>query len=88
MTDVYELFKEEIWMPDDFTNCIWCENCGELSWNLDNSIEDLENGDGNTYSADRKVLVAEKEPYVMYIINDGCGNTYQAIFDLRNKKEF
>ncbi len=41
MTDVYKLFKEEIWMPEDLTNCIWCERYGEIFWNTQNNIEHL-----------------------------------------------
>lgn len=87
MTDVYELFKEEIWMPDDFTYCIWYDNGEELSWNIENNIEDLENGDGDTYCGEVLVNLV-KGDYALYVLNDGCGNKYQAIFDLRNKKEF
>lgn len=90
MSDIYKIFEDEIWMPDDFTNCIWYDNGEELSWNLENDIIDLENGDSATYTAEKLDggVGVVKDPYVIYTLHDGCGNAYQAIFDLRNKKEF
>lgn len=88
MADVYELFKDEIWKPDDVTNYVWYEWAGgEVFWNTENNIEDLKNGDGATYCGEVIVDVV-KGDYTLYVLNDGCGNKYQAIFDLRNKKEF
>ena len=88
MTDIYKLFEDEIWKPEDFTSCLWAESGNEVIWNIDNNLKDLVDMEGATYSDEVFMEVDQRDNYVMYILRDCCGGKYQAIFDLRNKQEF
>lgn len=82
MIDIYKLFGNEIWLPDDCTNCIWHRTDCEVSWGDD--LDDLMMGDGDTYSCEVYGKV-ERDGYVLYTLYDGCGNKIQAIFKLDNE---
>jgi len=51
-TSIYEVFKDEIWQPEDHTDHIWTASCESLSYNTENKVDDLFNEDGETYSGD------------------------------------
>lgn len=85
MTDIYKLFEEEIWKPEDYTHCYWYEKPWGLRWSdeSDNPDEWVE-----SYSSDRVWEVTEKGGYKIETLDDGCGGSYQAIFDLSKKLEY
>lgn len=85
MSDVYELFKEHIEMPDDFTKAIWTEERRTVSWNTESSREDLYYGDNETYSGEIREEGIVIGNYVMFRLDSSCGYEYQAIFCLDNK---
>ena len=85
-TNIYEVFKDEIWQPEDLTDCIWHSNHGEVVYNKEGNVDDLFSGDGDTYSGCDKWRV-EKEGYIIFVLDDGCGGDYQAIFSLKNKQD-
>lgn len=86
MTNIYELFKEEIWQPEDCTAYIWTGGYGEVSYNKDNDIDSLFNGDGDTYSGEVESEF-EKDGYIIFTLKSGCGYSYQAIFKMSNKQD-
>lgn len=88
MADIYKLFEDGIWKPEDLTSYIWCADNYEVSWNTDNNLEDLEESNGMTYSGEIYGEGEERDFYVILTLRDGCGGMFQAIFDLRNKQEF
>lgn len=79
-----KLFKDHIYFPDDYTKLHWKEEYGSISYNTDNELSDLMEGEGNTYSGEVRSEV-EIDDYVMYELDSGCGWNYQAIFSLSNK---
>ena len=81
-----KLFKEHVWIPDDYTEICWCEdehNQG-LIYNTDNSLDDLMNGDGHTYSGRIKSHI-ELDGYVLLTIDSEQGWDYQAFFSADKK---
>lgn len=79
MISIYDVFEEEIWMPDDFTDCIWCRTSCGISWG--DNIADLMNGDGDTYSCEVYGEV-ERGGYILFVLYNGCGDKAQSIFKL------
>ena len=88
MNDVYELFKEHIYLPDDFTEVVWYEDNGTVCWNSDGSVEDLVNGNGDTYQCEIRGGGIVIDKYIMFLLDSGCGYNYQAIFSLNNKRAY
>ena len=84
MTNVYELFKDLIWVPEDFTECLWYTTGDEVYWNTENNIDDLMTGDGETFSSE-VYEETQRDGYVFYTCRDGCGGMDQSIFKLSNK---
>lgn len=82
--DLYEKFKDHIILPDDFTDCPWYEEHGTLSWS-EEGIVDLMNDGECTYNAEVCGRRVEKDGHLLVILYNGCGETYQAIFDLSKK---
>lgn len=80
-----ELFKEHIYFPEDHTKVCWTENGGEISYNKENNVEDLLDGNGETYSGEVREGPIEIDGYVMYLLDSSCGFDYQAIFSLAFK---
>lgn len=79
-----KLFKEYVWTPDDYTEICWSEDVDELTYNTDNDIDALMNGDGNTYSGRIKSYV-ELDGYVLLTIDSEQGWDYQAFFSVDKK---
>lgn len=88
MSDIYELFKEHIELPDDLTKVIWFEDNGTISWNIDGSVEDLVNEDGNTYQCEIRGQGVVIDNLIIFTLDSGCGYYYQAIFSLSNKRAY
>lgn len=83
MTDIYKLFEDKIWKPEDYTSQVWVEEVWGMSWA--GSVEDYQ--EGEYYSSERTRGCTEKDGYLLIELDDGCGNTYQAIFDMSKKIE-
>lgn len=87
MTDIYELFKKEIWKPADLTKTIWY-HCAvdELTYST-GTIDELMNGEGDTYSFSVSGEF-EKDGFVIFDLQDDYGGPeFQAIFDLSKKQD-
>lgn len=83
-----ELFEEHIDFPEDNTKVCWYVYCGDsIHYNTDNNVEDLLEGNGQTYSGLIKGNPVELEGYVMYTLDSECGFDYQAIFSNNLKVE-
>jgi hypothetical protein len=80
-----ELFEEHIYFPEDHTKVCWTENYGTISYNKENNVEDLLDGNGETYSGEVREDLIEIDGYVMYLLDSSCGFDYQAIFSLALK---
>jgi len=87
MNKLFELFKDEINWPEVYEDAPWLISSDELLYNTDSNVEDLELGDGNTYSGYIKEST-EKEGYVIFEVDSGCGWDYQIILKLSNKVNF
>lgn len=85
MTNIYELFKEEIWHPDDCTEYVWYCSDGYVHYTTDNNVDDLFLGNGDSYCGEVEGEL-EKDGYIIFTINSGCGYSYQAIFKMSNKQ--
>lgn len=66
--------------PEDGTRYVWSITENEVSYNTDSSTEDLENGDGSTYSGYARCLESY-DNLVIFEIEDGCGGQYRMIFE-------
>lgn len=85
MTNIYKLFKEETWKPDDLTSVIWFSGNDELTYNQHSNLHEMMNGDGMTYSYQVRGEI-EKGGFVIFTLQDDCGgDSFQAIFDLSKK---
>lgn len=82
-----ELFEEHINFPEDNTKVCWCVSYDSVMYNTDNNIEDLMDGNGQTYSGVIRGSAVEIDGYVMYTLDSQCGFDYQAIFSLALKVE-
>lgn len=84
MTDIYKLFEQESWKPEDYTESYWYEDIDYICWCDEGSDPDEWE---ESYSSDRVREVTEKDGYKIATLDDGCGGRYQAIFDLSKKIE-
>lgn len=84
MTDIYKLFEQESWKPEDYTNCFWYEETWGIRWSDESSNPDEWE---ESYSSDRVREVTEKGGYQIATLDDDCGGRYQAVFDLSKKTE-
>lgn len=79
------LFKDHINFPDDHTDICWTYTHEEVRYNTGNNVDDLMNGDGETYSGEDKLGEIVIDNYVLYTLDSGCGYDYQAIFSVDKK---
>ena len=88
ITNIYEVFKDEIWQPEDLTKVLWYEDADcNIVYSTDGIIENLFNGDGDTYSYG-VYPVATKGDLRLVVLTDDCGqDSFQAIFSLKNKQD-
>lgn len=88
MTDILNKFWEAglINKPDDLTQYFWCKtDCDQISWNGENNLEDLFNGDGETYSEAIYSEDGDVENFTIYTIGDSCGGSSQVVLDLNKR---
>lgn len=84
--EVIQKFHDHLVKPDLFLEEIWFEDkYGNVHWNGEGNIDDLVNGDGDTYSGDIRTEVVEIDGYALYTMGDDCGGEGQIIFKLSNK---
>lgn len=84
--EVTQKFDDHLVKPDLFLEEIWFEHCnGSVSWNSENSIDDLINGDGQTYCEESYADSVEIDGFVLFTLGDSCGGQGQVIFKLSNK---
>lgn len=79
-----KLFKEHVWMPDYYTEICWSEDVDNLTYNTDNNIDDMMNGEGHTYSGRIKSYI-ELDGYALLTIDSEQGWDYQAFFSADKK---
>lgn len=83
--NIYELFKEETWKPDNLTDCLWYGDFDTLTYNKEGNVHELMNGDGNTYQYEVRSSF-EKEGFIIFTLQDDYGgSSFQAVFDLSKK---
>lgn len=87
MNALFELFKFEIIWPEVYENAVWCDDGEMVTYNRAGDLNDLQNEEGCTYSGEIRGEAVEKEGYVIYNLDSGCGYDYQVIFKLENKVE-
>ena len=58
-TNIYELFKDHIELPADYTECLWYVRYDQVTWTEGDELSDLFNGDGDTYSCEVKEMGKE-----------------------------
>ena len=87
-TNIYEVFKDEIWQPEDLTKVLWYEDVDcNIVYNEDGCIENLFNGDGNTYSYGSYHITTKGDLHLV-VLTDDCGHdSFQAIFSLKNRQD-
>lgn len=70
----------------ELVGCIWYEADNEVHWNTDNNTDDLLEGEGDTYSCERKgSKVISEDGYVVYNTHDGCGGTVDLILEMSKR---
>lgn len=84
---LFKIFEDHIYFPDDWTKVCWTEDRGTISYNKENNVEDLLDGNSETYSGEVREGPIEIDGYVMYLLDSSCGFDYQAIFSLALKVE-
>lgn len=84
--EIINKFNEHLVKPDLFLDDPWfVHNNGAVSWNSENNIEDLIEGDGQTYTEESYGESVEIDGYVLFTLGDSCGGQGQVIFNLNNK---
>lgn len=83
-----EILEEiDIAIMMEVVECIWSRDGFDFSWNTDDDEDDLENGDGNTYSVEVRGGVAEYDGYLVLNADTGCGETVTYLFNLSKEVE-
>lgn len=72
----------------EIVDCIWSGGEFEYSWNTDDDVDDLENGDGDTYSVEVRGGVSEYDGYLVINADTGCGETVTYLFNLEKEVKF
>lgn len=83
--ELYNLFDKHINKPENHTDAVWTSDSFEVYWNEDGVVDDLLEGEGETYSSEIRRGGVEIGDYILYNLRDCTGCQYQAIFDLRKK---
>lgn len=73
----------------EFVDCAWCREEGEndFFWN-EESLADLEDRDGETYSTEAFEGWDEFDGYLMVNGHNGCGETITYFFNLSKEVKF
>ena len=70
----------------EFVDCIWkFVDDSNIYYNTDDSTEDLENEDGNTYDLYIREGSCKYDNYLIVNGDDGCGNTITYFFNLEKE---
>ena len=69
---------------------IWYQSGWAITWNTDNSEEDLERGDNNTYYVEVETQNGSQEYDGYLVVNgdNGCGDTITYFFNLSKEVKF
>jgi hypothetical protein len=84
---LFKIFEDHIYFPEDWTKVCWAEDFNTISYNKEDNVGDLIDGNGETYSGEVREGPIEIDGYVMYLLDSSCGFDYQAIFSLALKVE-
>lgn len=69
----------------EIVDCCWVEDGFDIHWNTDDNEDDLENGDGNTYSMESVGGQSEYDGYRVVNGHTGCGETVTYFFNLEKE---
>lgn len=74
----------------EIIDCAWCRDDNDyyFQWNEEDNLEDLENEDGNTYSAEAFEGTTEYNGYLVVNVDNGCGQTITNFFNLSKEVKF
>lgn len=72
----------------EIVDCCWTVDHFEIHWNTDDDEDDLENGDGNTYSIEMFESANDYGGYLVVNGNNGCGQTITYFFNLSKEVKF
>lgn len=74
----------------EIIDCAWCREDGEndFFWNSENSLADLEDRDGETYSTEAFEGWDEYSGYLIVNGHNGCGQTITYFFNLSKEVKF
>lgn len=84
--ELFQKFDEYLVKPELFLDDIWYQDMvgGYVHWNSQGNVEDLLNGDGETFSEDSYGDPITVDGYVLFMLSDSCGGKGQVIFKLSN----
>ena len=66
----------------------WFRDGDCITWNTAGNLEDLQQGDGFTYSAETKCCGTEFEGYLVVNADNGCGDSITYVLDLDKELNF
>lgn len=74
---------------NDNTDSVWFNDNGEILWNTDGNVDDLYEGDGDTYSGyvSSNNFETQSDGYILIEMSNDCGGTTFNLFKLVNKVE-
>lgn len=72
----------------EIIDCMWYRGTHDVEWNTDDDADDLENGDGNTYSVEVRGGTSEYDGYLVLNADTGCGETVTYLFNLEKEVKF
>lgn len=72
----------------EIIDCAWRRDEYTVEWNTDNNLDDLEGGDGDTYSLETYEGTAEYDGYLVLNAHTGCGETMTHFFNLSKEVKF
>lgn len=72
----------------EVVDCVWCLDGFDFNWNTDDDQDDLENGDGNTYSMEMFEGCYEYQGYTVVNGHNGGGQTITYFFNLSKEVKF
>jgi len=72
----------------DIVDCAWRRDEYTVEWNTDNNLDDLEGGDGDTYSVEIFEGNAEYDGHLVVNAHTGCGETMTYFFNLSKEVKF
>lgn len=85
MTNIYELFKEDIPVPEDLTERYWYRSNGNIYWNVGDECNPIEPEEwGARYTAESIQDIVVREGFLL-VTDSGYLGTYQFIFNKSNE---